>query len=73
MEEGAHFLLIGAQTTSSALPSESNFREVLLSTFEALGGVTRAIVHYDLLSINQSALVSNSPTLAEIWIRLHKE
>lgn len=73
MEEGAYFLLVGATTTSAATPSEYEIREVLFSTFEALGGITRAIVHFDVLSIKTSASALSSPPLAELWIRLHKE
>jgi hypothetical protein len=42
-----------------------------MQTFEALGGVSRAIVHYDVLAI----VKTSGPEVNhdwEAWIRLHK-
>lgn len=72
METNPYYLLIEVSTRTEQAPSEQSLRQSLASTFEALGGVTRAVVHFDVLSIAISASDS-SEQLFEVWMRLHKE
>lgn len=74
MQDDAHHICINIQMRSNAALDEPILRQALMQTFEALGGISRAIVHFDVLAIEQS---QREPNLGvnqdwEAWIRLHK-
>ena len=73
MENDTHYLCIRLEMRSDAVLDEPMLRQTLLQTFESLGGLSRAIVHYDVLAINESSLPGvNQHQDWEAWICLHR-
>lgn len=72
MEESPYYLCVRVKTRSNGDLDDITLQRALMRTFESLGGITRAIVHLDILKMERQA-VDAAGGLFEVHIRLHKE
>jgi hypothetical protein len=72
MEDDTHYLCIRLEMRSDAVLDETMLRQTLLQAFESLGGLSHAIVHYDVLAIKESSVPGANQQDQEAWIRLDR-
>lgn len=72
MEESPYYLCIRVKTRSNGDLDDITLQRALIKTFESLGGITRAIVHLDVIRIERQA-ADVAGGLFDAHIRLHKE